>query len=56
MDLGRQQDLFGLALAELAGLADLVNQCLEVFGDGSGEVSITLYDIPAASPTTLAGS
>ena len=46
MNLDRQRDLFQLALQELAGMPDLINQALEVFEDATGEVSLTLYDIP----------
>ncbi|OTP78881.1 DUF5615 family PIN-like protein [Caballeronia sordidicola] len=43
----RQQQLFSYALAELATMPDLVNQALEVWEDESGEVTITMYRIPA---------
>ena len=46
MDIERQRDLFRLALDELAGLSDLVNQALEVFEDEDGSVGVDIYDIP----------
>lgn len=46
MDLERQRDLFQIALQELAGMADLINQALEVYEDENGEVSVAFYDIP----------
>ena len=50
MGLERQRDLFGYVLAELDTLPDLVNQCLEVFEDDDGMVTIALYEIPEAWP------
>lgn len=47
MDLDRQRDLFGLALADLATQADLVNQALEVFEAEDGSVELLRYEIPA---------
>jgi hypothetical protein len=42
----RQDELFSLALAELSTKGDLINQALEVVEDRSGEVTITIYEIP----------
>jgi hypothetical protein len=46
MNLARQRDLFAIALAELAGVKDLVNQCLEVAEDADGAVDVVLYELP----------
>ena len=46
MDLDRQHRLFQLALAELDGMPDLINQALEIFEDEEGTVTAELYDIP----------
>lgn len=46
MDLDRQRDLFEIALKELEGRKDLINQALEVFEDEDGSVRIAVYDIP----------
>jgi hypothetical protein len=46
MSLGRQRDLFQIALDELAAFDDLVNKALEVFEDTRGEVTVEIYDIP----------
>lgn len=46
MDLLRQRELFGIVLDELASMADLVNQALEVFEDEEGRVELIVYDIP----------
>jgi hypothetical protein len=46
MDLARQRDLFGIALAELAVLTDLVNQALEIFEQEDGAVVVERYEIP----------
>ncbi len=48
MDLQRQQDLFGIALDEIAQLKDLVNTCLEIVEDENGQVEVLVYDLPAA--------
>lgn len=40
MSLGRQRDLFQLALDELASFEDLVNRALEVYENGRGEVTV----------------
>lgn len=50
MALERQRDLFGYALVALNPMPDLVNHCLEVFEDERGEITITLYEIPAVTP------
>jgi len=49
MDLHAQRDLFEVALEALATLADLVNQVLEVTEEASGEVFVTVYELPAAA-------
>lgn len=46
MDLARQRDLFGIALDEVALLADLVNQALDVFEQEDGSVVVERYEIP----------
>lgn len=46
MDLERQRDLFLLALQQLSGMGDLVNQALEVFELADGSVEMDIYDIP----------
>lgn len=51
LDLERQRDLFQIALEELAGMADLVNQALEVFEDEAGSVEVVVFDIPDAHPS-----
>src|SRR5271156_686240 len=50
MDLNAQRELFAIALKELAELPDLINQVLEVTEEASGEVIVTLYELP--SPTS----
>lgn len=45
MSLAKQRELFAIALAELTGLPDLVNQALEVFESEDGEVTVEIYDI-----------
>ncbi len=52
MDLERQLDLFQLVLRELASMADLVNQALEVFELDDGTVELAIYDIPKLSSLT----
>jgi len=47
MDIDRQGDLFGLALADLAAHPDLVNQALEVFEAEDGSIELLRYEIPA---------
>lgn len=48
LDLLRQRALFRIALDELAGMDDLVNQAMEVFEDEDGGVEVVVYDIPQA--------
>lgn len=48
MDLALQSELFELALAELAGVADLVNQALEIGLMEDGGIEIARYDLPAS--------
>jgi Domain of unknown function (DUF5615) len=48
MDLNTQRELFEIALKELAELPDLVNQVLEVTEEASGEVVVTVYELPVA--------
>ena len=47
MDLHAQRELFAVALEELAALSDLTNQVLEVTEDETGEVFVTVYELPA---------
>lgn len=47
LDIERQRDLFAIALEQLAGLPDLINQALEIYEDANGEVTSTIYEIPA---------
>ena len=47
MDLSAQRELFEIALKELSELPDLINQVLEVIEEGSGEVVVTLYELPS---------
>jgi predicted nuclease of predicted toxin-antitoxin system len=49
MDLNTQRELFEIALEELAALPDLINQVLEVTEEASGEVAVTVYELPAAT-------
>ena len=49
MDLSAQRELFEIALKELAELPDLINQVLEVTEDASGEVVVTIYEIPSTT-------
>jgi hypothetical protein len=46
MDLNAQRELFEIALKELSKLPDLINQVLEVTEEASGEVVVTLYELP----------
>jgi hypothetical protein len=48
MDLDMQVELFGIALDELTGNGDIVNQVLEItLADGAAtEITITRYDLP----------
>jgi hypothetical protein len=46
MDLNAQRELFEVALKELAELPDLINQVLEVTEESSGEVVVTVYELP----------
>ena len=46
MDLNAQRELFEIALNELAELPDLINQVLEVTEEASGEVVVTVYELP----------
>ncbi|WP_395641437.1 DUF5615 family PIN-like protein [Rudaea sp.] len=46
MSIDRQRDLFQIALDELSGMQDLVNQALEVFEDENGQVTAIVYEIP----------
>jgi hypothetical protein len=50
MDLNAQRELFEIALNELAERPDLINQVLEVTEEASGEVVVTVYELP--SPTS----
>ena len=45
-DLGLQEQLFAVALAELAEMEDLVNQALEISLSDDGEAVIEVYEIP----------
>jgi hypothetical protein len=45
--LQAQRDLFEAALEALAELRELINQVLEVTEDDDGEISITVYELPA---------
>jgi hypothetical protein len=47
MDLNAQRELFEIALKELAELPDLINQVLEVTEEASGEVVVTVYELPS---------
>ncbi len=48
MDLGLQRELFQVALEQLAGRDDLINQALEVtLDEDETTIRIVLYDIPA---------
>ena len=47
MDLKAQRALFDIALKELAELPDLINQILEVSEEASGEVVVTVYELPS---------
>jgi hypothetical protein len=40
-------ELFEIALEELAELPDLINQVLEVTEEASGDVVVTLYELPS---------
>jgi hypothetical protein len=46
MDLDLQLELFEVALDELAGDPDLVNQVLEVTADAADEIHILRYALP----------
>lgn len=46
MSLAKQRELFQIALDELAGLPDLLNQALEVFEHEDDRVTLEIYDIP----------
>jgi Domain of unknown function (DUF5615) len=46
MDIDKQRDLFELALAQLAGRPDLINQALEVTERRDGSVDVVFYAIP----------
>jgi hypothetical protein len=48
MDRERQKELFAAALAYVQGRDDLVNHCVEVTEDESGEIVLTEYGLPAA--------
>ena len=48
LDLALQAELFELALDELAGAADMVNQALEISLLENGKFEIARYDLPAA--------
>jgi hypothetical protein len=48
MDIDKQIELFEIALEQLAGCADLVNQALEVTEREDGSVEVVLYAIPAS--------
>lgn len=49
MGLQTQKELFEIALKELSELSNLINQVLEVTEDETGEISITVYDLPTPS-------
>jgi hypothetical protein len=49
MDLNAQRELFEIALKELAELPNLINQVLEVTEEASGEVVITIYELPPST-------
>jgi Domain of unknown function (DUF5615) len=49
MDLHTQRELFAVALEELAALPDLINKVLEVSEGETGEVSVSVYELPAAA-------
>jgi hypothetical protein len=49
MDLNTQRELFEIALKELAELPDLINQVLEVTEEASGEVVVTIYELPSST-------
>jgi len=44
-----QEDLFAVALAEIATVPDLINQVPEVTAQADGQMVIELYELPAAS-------
>ena len=46
MDLDLQLELFEIALDELAGDPNLVNQVLEVTADAADEIHILRYALP----------
>lgn len=46
MDLLRQRNLFGYALEKLKEHDDLINQAMEVFEDETGQVTVSVYEIP----------
>jgi hypothetical protein len=45
-DKAEQTAIFALALDYLAGHGPLINQVLEIYVDGDGEVTATVYDLP----------
>ncbi len=47
LDLALQSEMFELALDELAGEVDLINQALEISFLGNGRFEISRYDLPA---------
>ena len=47
LDIDKQRQLFEIALEELAGVADLVNQALEVNEREDGSVEVVVYAILA---------
>jgi hypothetical protein len=49
MDLNAQRELFEIALQELSELPDLINQVLEVTEEASGEVVVTVYELPSTT-------
>ena len=47
MDIDKQRQLFEIALEEIAGVADLVNQALEVTEREDESIEVVFYAIPA---------
>ena len=46
LDLALQEQLFAIALDELAVRTDLINQALEITALESGEANVEIYPIP----------
>ena len=46
LDLGLQEQLFALALEEIAAREDLINQALEITALAAGDARVEIYEIP----------